>query len=189
MVDCLIGGKLLNNCMKHVVISIGHNPKSPGAVGLGRIEHFEAAIIASYLNQYLIEMGIKVTMVPTGTLRQKVNYVNLLKDVDVAIEVHLNASSNKSVRGSETLYFPLSKKGKKLAKAIESYMKTITHSRGSKEGWYRGVRNGKYLYFLAKTKPVSVIVEPYFITSEYIEPQKVAYKIALGIKKYLDTEH
>ena len=176
-------------CMKHVVISIGHNPKSPGAVGLGRVEHFEAAIIASYLAQYLIEMGIKVTVVPTGTLKQKVNYVNMLRDVDLAIEIHLNASSNKNVKGSETLYFPFSKNGKKLAQTIESSMKTITHSRGSKEGWFRGVKNGKYLYFLAKTKPVSVIVEPYFISSEYIEPQIVARRISLGIKKYLDTKH
>lgn len=175
--------------MEHIALSIGHSPKSPGARGRGIVEHYEVARIASHLNRYLRDMGFRVTMVPTGSLRQKVKFINNLKDVDIAIECHLNASSNPKVRGSETLYFPYSKKGKALATCIEKYMKSIIKSRGSKEGWFRGVRNGKYLYFLAKCIPVAVITESYFMTGEYLAPELVAYETALGIKEYLDTKH
>ena len=170
---------------KRIALSIGHSPDKPGAQAFGRSEHEEASIIAAYVLQYLYKAGVGVVVVPTGGLKSKVNFINGIDGLDLAVEIHLNAANGKA-KGSETLYYPFSKKGKKLAKCVEKHMSLITKSRGVKPGWFRG-RVGKYLYFLRKVNTVAIITESYFIDSEQLDPVACGYKIAQGIIEYLDT--
>jgi len=171
--------------MKRVAVSIGHTDTDPGAVSKdGRKEHEEARAIAYWVKYYLNRMDYKVIDVPVGPLPDKVAYINTL-NADVAIEVHLNAA-NGVATGSESLYYPFSKEGKRLARLVENQMEKITKSRGIKLGLFRG-RKGKYLYFLRKTKMPSIIVEPYFIDAlEYIDPRLIGRMIAEGISDYLN---
>ena len=67
-------------------------------------------------------------------------------------------------RGSETLYYPGSDKGKALAEACQSALEELfPPNRGAKEGYYRMDPARGPDFFLAKTKCPAVIVEPEFV--------------------------
>jgi len=150
-----------------IYISAGHNPEAKGACNDGFCEYDEAVLWVEKIIEILADYyEIKAKFVPTGSLKQKVNYINNDPDSDMAVEIHFN--SNVNARGSETLYYPKSKKGKRLAKYIQDEFEEqyiFQPNRGVKEGWYHSGSTGtrKLLYFLAKTNPVAVIVEPQFI--------------------------
>lgn len=149
-----------------IFVSAGHYPAAPGARYGRFIEHDEAVIWAELLVEELGGSGI---LVPTGFLREKVDFINRrIMNGDIAIEIHFNAakdSSGKNVgRGSETLYYPGSVKGKLLAETCQSVLATyFLPDRGVKEGWYRMDPERGPDFFLAKTKCPAVIVEPEFV--------------------------
>ena len=163
-----------------ILLSAGHYPKEPGACFPDEnrtwCEHEEAThwvtIIALYIRQ---QMGVAV--VPSSWLGDKVKWINTYRPVPVLVaEVHFNSDISKKQKGCETLYCPRSKKGQAAAQIVQNAMSSIfPPSRGIKEGWYRQDSPGhvdypgdvegdeKVDYFLAKTKPVSLIIEPEFI--------------------------
>lgn len=149
-----------------IFISAGHYPASPGARYGRFIEHDEAVIWAELLVE---ELGGDGTLVPTGYLRDKVDFINKrILNGDIAVEVHFNAakdSSGKNVgRGCETLYYPGSDKGKELAEVCQSALSVyFSPDRGVKEGWYRMDPNRGPDFFLAKTVCPAVILEPEFV--------------------------
>ena len=148
-----------------IFISAGHHPSAPGAKYERFVEHDEAVIWTEELAAALDGDGI---LVPVGVLREKVNFINArLMNGDVAVEIHFNAAMKDGEnvgRGSETLYYPGSDKGKALAEKMQECLGAIfPPDRGAKEGWYQMNPAKGADFFLAKTKCPSIIVEPEFV--------------------------
>ena len=173
-----------------VGVSAGHHPMAPGAVWQGVTEFDETQYWQEALVNQLRNMSGRrnpnIEILPEkigwGKLPNKVREINQL-ECDLAIEIHFNACGDPAVSGSETLYYPGSKKGlhagmvvqKPLAAAMEN------RSRGVKPGWYKmdrpgvidfyGDEDGDEMpdYFLKATQMTALIVEPEFLSHiEYI---------------------
>ncbi len=149
-----------------ILISTGHHSKRRGACFEGFCEYDEALLWSSEIAHQLSSSICRV--VPPGYLRNKVNYINSINDSKLAIEIHFNGAvdskGNRIGKGSETLYFPGSEKGKAAAEQIQSSIsKLFVPDRGVKEGWYRMDKSRGVDYFLAKTRCVAIIIEPEFI--------------------------
>jgi hypothetical protein len=149
-----------------IFISAGHYPSAPGAKYQRFIEHDEAVIWQKLICNIL---GDKCISVPTGVLRTKADFINeRVMNGDIAAEIHFNAATDSRGtnvgRGSETLYYPGSDKGKALAEACQSALEELfPPNRGAKEGYYRMDPARGPDFFLAKTKCPAVIVEPEFV--------------------------
>jgi len=149
-----------------IFVSAGHHQEKKGACCEDFCEHDEAKIWASFLDHYL---GDNSLMVPSGTLKHKVNFINKYASAnDIAVEIHFNAAvdsdGNNVGKGSETLYYPGSVKGKELAKQVQSVLASIFQpDRGAKEGWYRMNPSFGADYFLQRTLCAALILEPDFI--------------------------
>lgn len=162
-----------------IALSAGHYPKDPGACWPKDKPTFcehEIAVEWIGLIALTVRQQIPLVVIPSGWLGDKVKAINALKNCKLAVELHFNSSSSISARGSETLYCPGSKNGLQAAITMQKYMSNIfPPNRGAKEGWYRMDRPGhidyksdiegdeKIDYFLGKTKPVALIIEPEFI--------------------------
>lgn len=157
-----------------ILLSAGHYPNSPGACNGDYCEYPVAVRWVDRIKDILGD-SVDVDVVPTGTLTEKVKYINS-RPATAAVEIHFNA--NIKAYGSETLYAPGSTKGKALAESIQHQFQIrniFQPNRGAKEGWYRMDRPGivDYVgdvdgdevidYFLRATKCPAVIVEPEFI--------------------------
>lgn len=161
-----------------ILVSAGHNPKQVGAC-FG--DYCEYEVANSWTDEVLKRLklyNVEALKVPTGGLTSKVNFINAQKNAKIAVEIHFNSDGSKKAKGSETLFCPGSKSGEDLAKLIQSKFveKNIFQpNRGQKPGWYKMDKPGhvdykgdiegdeKVDYFLAKTKPIAVIIEPEFI--------------------------
>jgi N-acetylmuramoyl-L-alanine amidase len=145
-----------------IFVSAGHYPAKPGVVNGEEREWEEAMVWASQLVKILGPRGF---LVPTGTLREKVHYVNQLSPT-IAVEIHFNdltSSPNDPVRGSETLYYPGSKTGEALASRVQSALgELLGRNRGAKPGWYRMDPMRGPDFWLKKTDCPSLIIEPGF---------------------------
>lgn len=160
-----------------ICISAGHHPTKPGACFEGFCEHDEAV---KWVNEICSHLGDLCVKVPPSTLKEKVAFINV-RNPSMAVEIHFNAAqvhkdlnNNGEVdegemknvgSGALTLYYPGSKKGKRLATEVQTVLEPIftRHWDGVMEGWYRMNKNFGADYFLAKTKCTSIIVEPEFI--------------------------
>jgi N-acetylmuramoyl-L-alanine amidase len=107
-------------------------------------------------------MGLPASLVPSGTLTKKVQFIN---DFDArgqavwcAIEIHFNAGGGQ---GTETLYYPGSVLGEKYAQAVQDQLWPVFgKDRGVKEGWYQQDKSKGTLHFLKATHCPSIIVKP-----------------------------
>jgi N-acetylmuramoyl-L-alanine amidase len=149
-----------------IFVSAGHHASKPGASYKGFCEFDEAVVWADLMIDKLGAFGIRV---PSGFLRDKVDFINARNPVDsVAIEIHFNAAvdsnGNNIGRGCETLYFPGSESGKKIATTVnDALAEVFPPNRGVKEGWYRMNKKNGPDFFLARTKCPAIIIEPDFI--------------------------
>ncbi len=190
--------------MKHLIISAGHNPQKTGASWKDLKEHDICVHTVKEVVQKLAP-HIQVSVISTGGLKAKVQEVNRIAAAGdcIAVEVHYNAAGTTYVEGNETLYYPGSVKGKKLATEFnEVFMKHAGHlvmkDRGVKEGWYRmdspgvidyaGDVDGDETpdYWLRKTSCPSLILEPCFMC----QVEKIGYRfgdvttaIAMGLTR------
>jgi len=159
-----------------IFISAGHYPSKPGAGFEGFTEYDEAEVWADLIVKYLDGEG---KLVPTGFLGHKVGFINS-RAPDLALEIHFNSFKiwedlNKdglisddelkaAGRGCETLYFPGSTNGEKLAEIVHAAITSIFEpDRGIKEGWYRMQKKNGPDFFLEKTSCPAIIIEPDFI--------------------------
>lgn len=155
-----------------ILLSAGHNPASKGASYKGFNEYDEAvlwvAILAPLLN---------AVVVPTGSLRSKINFINERR-AKLAIEIHFNSALGK-VKGSETLYCPGSREGFRAAVLVQNSLSSLMPpNRGAKEGWYRmdspdvvdypgDIKGDENLdAFLSQTRWPAIIIEPEFIQNK-----------------------
>ncbi len=149
-----------------IFLSAGHYPSAPGAKWERFVEHDEAIVWRDMLHDGLASLSM---VVPTGVLKTKVDFINERSmSGDVAVEVHFNAArdsnDNPIGRGCETLYYPGSIRGERIAVAIQKVMaEFFPPNRGAKEGWYRMDPSRGADFFLAKTKCAAVIIEPEFV--------------------------
>ncbi len=177
-----------------ILLSAGHYPEAPGACHEGFCEYEEALRWAS-ITANLIRGRMRVEVVPTGKLPQKVQFINSYpQHVLIACEIHFNSDTSKHQRGSETLYCPGSTKGTQAAGIVQRHLASVLQpDRGAKEGWYRMDRPGTLDYpgdaegdevpdyFLSKANPVALIVEPEFIYNrQVIEANRNAACAALA---------
>lgn len=185
-----------------VFISAGHNPSQVGACNGSWCEYPNACEWVDLVTSALTTSGISVVKVPTGSLTEKVAFINSkYKRGDIAIEIHFN--SNVNAKGSESLYYHASVKGRSLATIIQKHISPIfAPDRGAKEGWFRMDKPGvldyvgdvdgdeKPDYFLAKCAPVAVIVEPEFVynkTKLDANKHNACIAISKAIIEYLNT--
>jgi len=173
-----------------VFLSTGHNPKAVGACNGDFCEYPEAVVWVDRISEMLKDYGIEVVKVPTGTLGSKVRFINAhCQRGDIALEVHFN--SNVKARGSETLYYPKSVRGMEFASLLQAFLAgTFQPDRGIKEGYHHGAGSTgrKLLYFLAKTNPVSLIIEPEFVYNKdkiIAKREQGCRAIAAACKTYL----
>lgn len=124
----------LHGVNQFVTVTAGHSNVDPGAVN-GKFK--EADLAAKFRNAvafYLREAGIQYKTDGVGALNQDLNSaIKLIKGSSVAVEFHMNAASNKSAHGVETIALP---KDKKLAQELS---KAVADSFGSRlrgdNGW------------------------------------------------------
>lgn len=177
---------------KYLFVSIGHHEKAKGAQN-DTFSEFAMARIWANLVQKEMQGSYTTIVVPEGTLKQKVAFINEHATSDsIAIEIHFN--SNTPVMGSECLTYPRSTKGIELGNNIQRAFQRANifqPNRGVKEGWYHGSHGEKkMLYFCAKTSCPAIVVEPQFIYQKHdiinntLEGCKA---IAEGCKQYLDN--
>lgn len=166
---------LLETTMKRIAISAGHYPEKAGARHDDLVEHDLAVewvdklldIFDECYDFDICEPEFEFIPVPTGTLRDKVAFINR-SDIDYAIEIHFNSAGVKA-SGCETLYMPGSARGKYLAETIQELIVEALgiRDRGVKEGlyWRSRERTNTPLYFLRRTNCPAVIIEPEFLQS------------------------
>src|SRR5687768_17651819 len=113
-----------------IYVSAGHHPSKKGATFEDFTEYDEAMIWVDLIIAYLGDKGVRV---PTGVLKDKVNFINK-GDAYLAIEIHFNSATNSRGdhvgSGSETLYFPGSERGKKLASSVDRKSTRLNSSHG-----------------------------------------------------------
>lgn len=116
-------------------------------------------------------------------LKDSIAYINSYAiSSDFAIDIHLNASNDKGLRGTEAYY------GKDDPKHAVSFSRCVANALGIKD---RGAKPDSqsavgYLGFLRQLKCPAVLVEVCYITNDF---DRIAYtpkKAAEGIKNALD---
>lgn len=172
----------------HVVIDPGHGGIDPGSSAFGLVEKELVLDLAFRLEKILNSKGYT-----TDLTRRTDVYIELadraemanIKPNTVFISLHFNAHSDRSISGTETLYWPGSDTGRELASYIQSELgrRLVTRNRGFKP---------ERLKVLEKTQATAVLVECGFISNRW-ESQRcgaewfrqiVAEEIAQGIIRY-----
>ena len=159
---------------KTVAITAGHSNQDPGAVS-GTYK--EAVISSDFRNEIAKRLRLKGYTVFTdgeGLVNLTLSdAIKVAKKADVAIEFHLNASSNPSAKGVEVLAH---EKDKVLSQNIcEAISKVLeTPSRGSEKGW-KAEGSGQHSR-LGFIRAGGIIVESFFITNNQ------------ELQKYLDKK-
>ena len=150
--------------MKKVAVSLGHNPKSPGAVFDGYSEYTSLAPLFGYLISNLSLYNIEAYIVPTGELGNKTGWINN-GNFDFAIELHMNADADMDEEddpvgnGFEMLYYEGSVKGKIFADFVQ---RAIVNNFVTRD---RGIKAKTQFAFLKDTNCPAVIAELGFIDS------------------------
>jgi len=146
-----------------ILVSAGHYLQAQGASWNGHTEWPQAVLWRDLLVQYLGDIGESV---PSGKLRDKVEYINAAQAV-CAIEIHFNSAKVNGEHvgaGCESLYLNNSAKGKQLAEYIHTAVSNnFSPDRGVKPGYVEMDPNKGDLYFLKMTHSPACILEPQFI--------------------------
>jgi len=155
--------ELNTNIQPFITVTAGHSNKDPGAVNG---EFKEAELVTKFRNavaHYLSEAGVAIKTDGVGALNQDLNAaIKLIKGSSVAVEFHMNAASNKSANGVETIALP---EDKKLAQDLSKAVADVFNSklRGD-NGWIDQSQSARgKLGFISNG---GLIVELGFISNE-----------------------
>ena len=178
--------------MTKFVITAGHDSKTdPGAVSrLNGIQYTEAKLMTELRNLvkfYLEKVGHTVVSDGIGdenkVLREA---IALIPQGIVAVELHLNAATAKTAKGTETIGNPKHKDiCKKLSKAIADVLEIPLRR---DEGYFEYSKVGRTLGYV---KAGGIIVEGFFISNDD-ELQKYLNKkwvVARAIAKTLHNHY
>lgn len=178
---------------KTVVIDAGHGGSADGAKYEGVPEKTVNLSVARKLEAILKDRGYNVVMTrsndSTVGLYRRADIANAV-NADLFVSLHANASeTNLQARGIYTYYHPTSKRGARLAQAIQS---SVIQSTGAQD---RGIKSADFVV-LRETKMCAVLVEMGFmsthgelmtlISDSY--QNKLALGISEGIVRYLNQQ-
>lgn len=185
---------------KTIVIDPGHGGPDSGAVGPGRTyEKNDNLAIALALNDILKEAGAVTILTRDGDNSPAAHYseaedldarvrIANQSNADLFISIHQNASSNASVRGTETYYSSdnaQSEASRYLAQCIQSTSVSILNTNN------RGVKEARF-YVIRHTSMPAILLETGFISNPSEEKRlknstfqkNVAAAIFQGIYNY-----
>ena len=95
---------------KPIVITAGHSNSDPGAVNGSFHEAVHVTKVRNALAYILREAGYTVLTDGVGDINEPLpSAIKLVKGVDIALELHCNASANKTATGVETIALPKQK--------------------------------------------------------------------------------
>ena len=192
----------LSTNSKIIIIDPGHGGFDPGKPGIkGEDEKHLNLKIALKLRNYLEQSGSIVIMTRTtdddvdgmdGVKHKSKDMAErkkLAEGGDILVSIHQNSFTQPSVKGAQTFYNQNSAKGEKLAKLIQSSIKTYADSKNRREA-----KSNTNYYVLKATEIPAVIVECGFLTNPEEEEKlnseeyqdKLAWSIYLGIVKYFE---
>ncbi|MGN0967636.1 MAG: N-acetylmuramoyl-L-alanine amidase [Oscillospiraceae bacterium] len=176
---------------KTVVLDAGHGGSQTGAVYSGVNEKDINLAVAQKVEAILLRHGYNVVMTRTADstvgLYDRADIANAVK-ADVFVSIHSNAAVNSpNYTGIYTYYHPSSRRGARLAQAIQEPICWIT---GAVD---RGIKDADFVV-LRETDMCAVLVEMGFMTNSgelqrLITPSyqdKLAAGIAEGIVAYLN---
>ncbi len=159
------------------------------------IEFCENLKILPYAIEYLYKWGYKIEDFHGHLIREKIPFINS-KNAELSIEIHHNANKSEKFRGTEVIYHPNSKKGKKAAQIMLDAIKGEGFEiRGIFPGYYRYDKSKGFFAFTAKIWKPSIIVECTYLTnaidrnviSYFDYPHDMGLAIAKGAKNYVEA--
>lgn len=186
-----VSGAYSGEKFTRVVIDPGHGGLDPGSSAFGMVEKALTLDLAKRLEKILSSNGLT-----TELTRRSDTYIELSDRAEKAnskpgtifVSVHFNAHTDRSISGTETLYWPGSAPARKLASYVQSELgrRLVTRNRGFKP---------ERLKVLEKTKCTAILVECGFISNRW-ESQRcgaewfrqiIAEEIAQGILRYREN--
>lgn len=145
-----------------ILISAGHGGTDKGAVSNQYTEAHLATDLRNIIAFYLKESGVPFIVDGEGKnnlpLREAIKLARL---ADIAVEIHFNASSNRTAKGVEVLCQP---KDKKLAQAICKAISDVTGSPLRGDEGYKPENSGQHSR-LGFIQAGGLIVEVEFISN------------------------
>lgn len=172
-----------------VCIDAGHGGKDPGAVAEEVQEKDINLAIAQILVPILIGTGHKILFSRCNDefveLYNRAEYANSA-GADIFVSIHNNAADNPSAQGAETLFYPGSDQGEKLARFVQDELVKKLQRPD------RGIKPRRNLAVLKYTAMPAILVECGFLTNSTERKllqdsgfqQLAAEGIAEGIEKY-----
>jgi N-acetylmuramoyl-L-alanine amidase len=149
--------------MKSIFISAGHGGKDHGAHANGLDEDKPVMWLRDQVVLGLLRRGNAVTADGFGSINQPlIEVLELMKEADLKIEFHLNASDNPTANGTECLSLPrLKEPSQKIAQTIS---RVLGERLRGDYGWVdqSASPHGK----LAFVGAGGIIVEVFFITNK-----------------------
>ena len=174
-----------------VVVDPGHGGKDPGSLAHGLVEKELTLDLARRVERLLVAKGISAELT-----RQDDSFVELADRAartsgaskTLFLSLHFNAHADRSISGSETLYWPGSETGRELASYVQSELgrRLVTRNRG-----FRPER----LKVLELAPVTGILVECGFISNRW-ESQRcgaewfrqiVAEEIVQGLLRYREA--
>lgn len=171
-----------------VIVDPGHGGKDPGSVAFGLSEKDLTLDLALRIEKLLTAKGISVVL----TRREDV-FVELEDRAALArdspdtlfLSLHFNGHADRSISGTETLYWPGSEAGRELASYVQSELgrRLVTRNRGARP---------ERLKVLELTPVTGILVECGFLTNRW-ESQRcgaewfrqiLAEEIVQGLLRY-----
>jgi N-acetylmuramoyl-L-alanine amidase len=171
-----------------VVIDPGHGGKDPGSVAYGLVEKDLTLDLAFRIQKLLEAQSIEVQLT-----RSTDAFVELADRAEMAnkqpgaifVSLHFNAHEDRSISGTETLYWPGSEPSRQLASYIQSELgiRLVTRNRGIKP---------ERLKVLEATQGTAALIECGFISHRWENQrcgaawfrQILAEEIAQGILRF-----
>lgn len=159
--------------MRQIAISIGHTgineqPAEHPELGLNELKTSRRVrdILKAMLDEYRDVDAIYAPDTDGYDLAGRIQWLNdrhTVKTIDVAIEIHFNAFTDRTVDGCECLYLPTDATGQAWAEKLQTELvrELTARDRGAK-AFDNEKRNG----FLRLTDMPAVIIEPLFLTND-----------------------
>ena len=172
-----------------IVVNPGHDKVlDPGAIGSTGLHEADVAHdVGKVLKTLLESAGHEVKFLQDNFLMGVINESNAW-GADILVSIHCNGFASPSAQGTETLYYPTSAQGKKLAECLQ---KSMVETFALVD---RGIKERRDLGVLKYTSMPAALVEMAFITNPREEKilrdgtQAWARALYEGIKKYIESE-
>ena len=178
---------------KTIVLDAGHGGHDPGAVGNRLKEKDRALTYTLKLGKELERLGFKVIYTRTTdkfielTDRSRIsNNAN----ATICISIHLNSFTDANSNGLETLYYPTSTKGKKLATDVQRAIVSAGLCNSD-----RGIKPRGNLSVLKGTNAPAILIELGFISNAKDvqlladKEDEIVQAIARGVTKSLGVKY